>query len=323
MRRPPNLMVPFIVRRLGETIPVLFLASVLIFSVVHLLPSDPAIVLAGPDASAETIEAVRQRFGLDRPLAVQYVFWVGNMLQGNFGTSFISRLPVATLIGQAFPATLELALVTLLVVIVVAIPLGLFTGLAEDSAFDRVVSGIASFVIGIPNFWLGIILILVFSVSLGWFPPSGRIPFAENPWLAIRFLALPVASLAPRLISVLLLFVRTSTLKVLSEDFVRTARAKGLSQVRVAFKHVLRNAAIPILTVLSVQFAQLLAGAIVIETVFAWPGVGRLLINAVKNLDYPLIQTLLLLLVTLFIVINIATDVLYGLTDPRVRAERR
>ena len=318
----PIPMLTYTFRKLGEAIPVLALASILIFGVVHMLPSDPALVLAGADASEETLDAVRARFGLDQPLPVQYMYWAGNMLRGEFGTSFISRQPVAFLIGQAFPATAELAVATMLVVIMIGIPLGVVAALAEDRPLDQILSGIASFVIGIPNFWLGIVLILVFSVSLGWLPPSGRVPLLQDPGVALRFLILPVATLTPRLSSVLLLFVRSSTLHVLSEDYVRTAKAKGLASARVAFKHVLRNAMIPILTVLSVQFAQLLAGAIVIETVFAWPGIGRLLVQGVRNLDYPLVQALLLLLVTVFIVINVLTDLLYGLTDPRIRVGR-
>lgn len=312
-------MIVYVLRRLGQAAPVLVLASLVIFMVVHLLPSDPAFVLAGPDADEATLTAVREKFGLNEPIWVQYFYWLNNVLRGDFGTSFISRLPVERLIAQAFPATLELAVVTLLVIVVTAIPLGVFAALRERGFFDQLISGTAALLTAVPNFWLAILLILAFSVSLNWLPPSGRIPLLQNPELAWRFLVLPVFALAPRLSSVLLLFVRTSTLEVLNEDFVRTAKAKGLSSVFIAFKHVLRNALLPILTVLSVQFSQLLAGAVVIETIFAWPGMGRLLVNAVGNLDYPVVQAVLLLLVFLFVLINVLTDILYGLADPRIR----
>lgn len=309
----------FVLRRLGQALPVVLLASILVFAIVHLLPGDPALRLAGPDADPATLEAVRERFGLNEPLAVQYGQWLVRTASGDLGSSFVSSLPVSRLIGQAFPATLELAVATLLVVVLVAVPLGLGAAISENSPFDRVVTGFAAFLIGVPNFWLAILLILLFSVTLNWLPPSGRLPLLQDFGLGVRFLALPVLALAPRLASVLLLFVRSSSLDTLSEDYVRTARAKGLPMRIVAVKHVLRNAMLPILTVLSVQFAQLLSGAVVIETIFAWPGMGRLLITAVENQDYPLIQSTLLIFVVLFIFVNVTTDVLYGLADPRIR----
>jgi len=312
-------VIVYILRRVWQAVPVLLLASMLIFSVVHLLPSDPALVLAGPDANEATLAAVRAKFGLDKPLWTQYLLWLGNVLRGDFGVSFVSQMPVSRLIAQAFPATLELALVTLAVMVVTALPLGVLAALRSGRAFDRIVTGAAAFFTGVPNFWLALLLILAFSVSFNLFPPSGRVPLLQDPGIAWRFLVLPVLALAPRLAAVLLLFVRTSTLSVLNEDFVRTARAKGLPETLIASKHVLRNAMLPILTVLSVQFAQLLAGAVVIETIFAWPGMGRLLVNAVGNLDYPVVQAVLLLLVLLFVLINILTDILYGLADPRIR----
>lgn len=315
-------MLTYILRKIVQSLPVVLLASFGIFMLVHVLPADPALILAGPDASQQTLDAVRARFGLDKPLLEQYWLWLSHAAHGNMGDSFISHLPVRQLIGQAFPATLELAIATLIVIVLVGIPLGVAVGLASESLFDRFVTAGAAFIIGIPNFWLGILLILVFSVSFHLLPPSGRVGLLQAPAVGWKFLVLPVMSLAPRLTSVLLLFVRTSTIDVSLEDYVRTARAKGLGGLRLRFKHVLRNALIPVLTVLSVQFSQLLAGAIVIETVFAWPGIGRLLVNAVNNLDYPLIQAILLMLVMLFIAINILTDILYGYTDPRIRVGR-
>ena len=313
-------MLTYVVQRLGQSVPVAILASLLVFMLIHLLPGDPALTIAGADADDATVAAVTERLGLDQPLWLQYTTWLGRVVQGDFGTSFVSGLPVSRLIAQAFPATLELAVVALLLVIFLAIPLGVICAFSEDSPFDRVVSGLAAFLIGVPNFWLAILLILVFSVSLQWFPPSGRVPLLADPAVAVRFLALPVLALVPRLASVLLLFVRASSLDVRSEDYVRTARAKGLPERLVASKHVLRNAMLPILTVISVQFAQLLSGAIVIETVFAWPGMGRLLVTAVNNRDYPVIQTVLLLFVFAFVLINVLTDFLYGIADPRIRS---
>lgn len=313
-------MLTYVVQRFGQSVPVAILASLLVFMLIHLLPGDPALTIAGADADDATVAAVTERLGLDQPLWLQYTTWLGRVVQGDFGTSFVSGLPVSRLIAQAFPATLELAVVALLLVIFLAIPLGVLCAFSEDSPFDRVVSGLAAFLIGVPNFWLAILLILVFSVSLQWFPPSGRVPLLADPAVAVRFLALPVLALVPRLASVLLLFVRASSLDVRGEDYVRTARAKGLPERMVATKHVLRNAMLPILTVISVQFAQLLSGAIVIETVFAWPGMGRLLVTAVNNRDYPVIQTVLLIFVFAFVLINVLTDFLYGIADPRIRS---
>ena len=314
-------MTGYILRRLGHSLPVLVLTTLLIFMLVHLLPGDPALTIAGPDADPTTLAAVRERLGLDRPLWVQYANWLTQVVRGNFGTSYVSGLEVSRLVMQAFPATLELALTTLVVMVAIAIPAGLTASLYEDGVFDRLVSGIAAFLIGVPNFWLAILLILLFSVNLQWLPPSGRVPLFQDPGVAARFLALPVLALVPRLASILTLFVRTSSLEVLTQDYSRTARAKGLSGQLIASKHVLRNALLPIITVLSVQFAQLLSGAVVIETVFAWPGMGRLLITAVSNRDYPTIQIVLLLFVTTFVLINVLTDLLYGLADPRLRTE--
>ena len=312
-------MIQATARRLAQSIPVIFAASIVVFLLVHLIPSDPAAVIAGPDASQTTIEAIREKFGLNRPLYVQYGIWVSQIARGNLGKSVISGIPARQLIDQAFPATMELAVASMLLIIFVGVPLGLAAAIREGGWYDRVATGVAAFLTGVPNFWLGILLILAFSVHLHWFPPSGRVSILSQPVLGLRFLALPVLALAPRLASILFLFVRTSTLEVLVEDYVRTARAKGLPERIVAFKHILRNALLPVLTVLSVQFSRLLAGAIVIETVFAWPGMGRLLVTSVNNLDYPVVQAVLLILVVIFIILNVLTDLLYGLVDPRIR----
>lgn len=312
-------MLTYILSRFAQAVPIVIITTMIIFMIIHLLPGDPALTLVGADADPMTLHAVRERLSLNKPLPIQYVDWIGRTLRGDLGLSYVSSLPVQQLIAQAFPATIELAVSTIILVILVAVPLGLAAAFAENSLFDRSVSGTAAFLIGIPNFWLAILLILLFSVTLHWLPPSGRVPFAQDPVLAVRFLVLPVLALVPRLASVLLLFVRAATLETMTEDYVRTARAKGLPASHIAWKHVLRNALLPILTVLSVQFAQLLSGAVVIETVFAWPGMGRLLINAVSNRDYPVIQAALLLFVVMFILINILTDILYGIADPRIR----
>lgn len=312
-------MFTYIGRRLLSSIPVLLMASFAIFALIRVLPGDPVSVLAGPDARDEVLLAVREKYGLDKPLLVQYWIWGSMVLSGDLGTSLLSRLPVARLIGQAFPATLELAFVSFLITLIVGVPLGVVAATRANSSYDQLITNVAAFLTGVPGFWLGLLLILAFSVNLQWFPPSGRIPLFSDFTGAMRHLALPVLSLTPRLIAVLFLFVRSATMDVRRQDFVRTAISKGLSARTVSFKHVLRNALIPVITVLSVQFSRLLAGAVVIETVFAWPGLGRMLVNAVINLDYPVVQAALLLLVGLFIVLNTLTDILYGIADPRIQ----
>ena len=312
----------YLIQRVAQTIPVLILASIIVFVFLRLVPGDPAVTLAGPDATPEIVAAVRQQIGLDRPLPLQYVMWLQNVLQGDLGRSYVNGLPIAQLIGTALPATVELTLAALILAVVVGIPTGILSAVRHQGPVDRTLTTGNALALGIPNFWLAILLILCFSVWLRWLPPGGRVPFMDDPGTAWRFLVLPAVTLFPSIGAAVSRFTRAAMLEVLHEDYIRTAHAKGLSGWAVITGHALRNALIPVITFLGMQLGRLMGGAVIIENVFAWPGVGRLILLGVLNRDYAVVQGGLLLLVMLFVVINLAVDLLYGVCDPRVRLAR-
>ena len=312
-------MLGYVVRRLAQLVPVALLASIVIFGLMRMIPGDPALVIAGEDASPERIQELRVRLRLDRPLPVQYVAWLGSVLRGDLGESIVSGQPVARILAQKVTATAELAVGALLVAVVVGIPLGVAAALRRGTALDLAVTAYTSTVLGIPNFWLGLLLILLFVVALNWLPPGGRIALTEDPGAAWRYLLMPVLTLSVRASGIFIRFTRTSMLEVLPEDYVRTARAKGLSEGVVVARHALRCALIPVVTVVGLEFGRLLAGAVIAEQIFAWPGVGRLIIQAVGQRDFAIVQGVLLLLVVVFVLVNLITDLLYGVLDPRIR----
>jgi peptide/nickel transport system permease protein len=315
-------MLAFTLRRLVQAVPVVFLSTIVVFLLLHLVPGDPAIAVAGSDAREDTLAAIRQEMGLDQPLPIQYVRWISRVLQGDLGRSYTNKLPVAEQIGQRIPATLELTFSGLALALLVSIPTGILAAVRDRGLADWVISSFNAFAIAIPNFWLGILMILLFGLFLGWLPPSGRGDFGREPATAWQFLILPAITLALNQSAVLSRFVKSSMLEVLHEDFVRTARAKGLRERTIVLRHVLRNALVPIATVLGIQFGRLLGGAIVVESVFAWPGVGRLILQSIGNRDYATVQGALLLMVLSFVVVNLITDLTYGLLDPRIRLSR-
>jgi peptide/nickel transport system permease protein len=309
----------FVLRRLLEALPVLFLATLLIFLGLRTLPGDPAVVLAGQDASPETLAAIRAANGLDQPLPVQYVIWLGNVVRGDFGVSFFTRAPVSQLIAQRAPATLELGIAGMLLTVLLGIPTGVLAAVRQRRPSDWVVSAFNGLAVAVPGFWLGILAILLFSLLLGWLPPGGRGDLVRDPMLELKFLLLPAVTLALPGAAGLSRLVKASMLEVLGDDYVRTARAKGLAQSSVVWRHALRNALVPVATVLGLQFGRLLGGAVITESVFSWPGLGRLIRDSIGNRDYAVVQACLLLLVLLFIVINLMTDIAYGALDPRIR----
>ncbi len=315
-------MLAFTLRRLLQAIPVIFLSTIVVFLVLHLVPGDPAITIAGSDARPDTIAAIREELGLNQPLPVQYAQWLGRILRGDLGRSYTNKLPVAEQIAQRIPATLELAAAGLILALLVSIPTGVIAAVRDRSPADWLISSFNAFAIAVPNFWLGILMILLFGLFLGWLPPSGRGDFSNDPGTAWKFLLLPAVTLALNQSAVLSRFVKSSMLEVMHEDFVRTARAKGLREWTIVRRHVLRSALVPIATVLGIQFGRLLGGAIVVESVFAWPGVGRLVLQSIGNRDYTTVQGVLLLLVLSFVVVNLLTDLTYGLLDPRIRLSR-
>ncbi|MFN8525834.1 MAG: ABC transporter permease [Chloroflexota bacterium] len=312
-------MLSFVIRRLLQAIPVVFLASVGVFLLLRLLPGDPAQVLAGTDTSPQTLEAIRQEMGLNEPLPVQYMVWLEHVARGDLGRSIVSKVPVAQLIGQRAPATLELALAGELLTVLIGIPLGVIAAVRQRTRTDWGITAFISLSQAIPNFWLGILLIILFAVMLGLMPPGGRGDFSRDPVLALKFIALPAITLALPAAMNLSRLTKASVLEVLYEDYVRTARAKGLAGTRVVVGHVLRNALIPVITAVGLEFGRLLGGAIVIESVFAWPGLGTLMLTAIGTRDYAIVQAGLLMLVMIFIVVNLITDVAYGYLDPRIR----
>ena len=312
-------MAAFLIRRFAEAVPVVFLATLLIFLGMRLIPGDPALVLAGQNATPEALAAIRQANGLDQPLPAQYAIWLNNALHADFGVSFFSRTPVAQLLAQRAPATLELGLAAMLVTVVLSVPSGVVAAVRHHRPHDWLISGFNGLAVAVPSFWLGILAILLFSLALGWLPPGGRGDFTRDPGQELKYLLLPAVTLALPGVAAVSRLVKASMLEVLGDDYVRTARAKGVAEQGVVLGHALRNALVPVVTLLGLQFGRLLGGAVITESVFSWPGLGRLIRDAIGNRDYAVVQATLLLLVVTFIVINLLTDVLYGALDPRIR----
>jgi ABC-type dipeptide/oligopeptide/nickel transport system permease component len=312
-------MSTYLAGRLVQLVPMLVITSFLVFALLRFVPGDPAAMLAGLDASPEQVAAVQEELGLDQPLLVQYVRWAGNVLRGDFGHSFIKRRPVMELIEAALPATLELTASALLLAILLGVPLGLIGGMRPHSTWDLGVSTYTALALGLPGFLLAIGLLLAFSLALGWLPAAGRVSLAEDPATACKYLVLPAVALALPSAAVYARFVRNALREVLGTDYVRTARAKGLRERAVILGHGLRNALLPLVTVLGVQVGHVVGGAVVIESIFAWPGMGRLMLDAIRGRDYVVVQGALLLLVLAVVLVNLLTDLLYGVLDPRVR----
>lgn len=309
----------YTLRRLFQLVPVLFIVSVAVFMIIHLIPGDPAQILAGPNATDEQLSALRHRFGLDRPLWAQYVVWLRSVLTGDLGQSFINNYPVVDFIVRHVPATVELAIAAAIVGTVIAFPLGIVAAIRRGGVIDLACTLLSALSFAIPGFWLAILLILAFSVWLGVFPPSGRPSFSEQPFEHLMALALPAFTLGLGVAARLMRYLRSSMLDTLEQDFTRTARSKGLREIMVYVRHVLPNALIPVVTMTGLQLGDLLSGAIIVESIFAWPGVGRLTVQAIGWRDYALLQANVLFIVLAFMVVNLATDLVYGVIDPRIR----
>ncbi|MCL4454674.1 MAG: ABC transporter permease [Deinococcus sp.] len=311
-------MIPFLLRRLLEGIPTLLLVTVLVFSITRILPGDPVRLMLGEETDPEIMREVRKSFGLDRPIPVQYAEWLYGLLLADLGRSLRDNTQVTKLIGDKLPTTIELSLLAIFFGTVIAIPAGVFSALHRGSWWDGGVTALALSGISIPNFFLGILLIYVFSLKLGWVPPSGY----EEPWKNLgknlSLMLLPAITLGSALAGGLTRLTRNSLLEVLSLDYIRTAQAKGLSKRVVIYKHALRNAAIPIVTVMGLQFGGLLGGAVVSEQIFSIPGFGRLVVDAVFNRDFPVLQGLVLVSALCIFVVNLTVDLLYAAIDPRI-----
>lgn len=312
-------MALFFLRRLFTVIPVMVFVAIFVFLLLRLTPGDPAQAIAGDQASAAQLAAIRQNLGLDQPLLAQFNTWISHMAQGDFGKSLISEQPVIEMIGQRVGPTLSLALVAMVLTTLISIPLGVLAACRHGGMLDRLVMSFSVIGFSVPIFVIGYVLIGIFSVRLGWFPVQGYRGLENGMGPFIHRLVLPGFALASIYIALVSRMTRASMLEVLREDYIRTARAKGLPERLVLFRHALRNAAIPILTVIGGGFAMMISGVVVTETVFNIPGLGRLVVDAVLSRDYPLIQTLILLTAGAYVVINLLIDLSYGLTDPRIR----
>jgi peptide/nickel transport system permease protein len=303
----------YLVRRILLTIPVLLGVATLVFSLIHLVPGDPAQAMLGDGASPQDIAELRNSLGLDRPLLDQYVTFMRHAVTGDLGRSFRTGQPVTTMIVERIPATAELAIAAMLVAIVVAIPLGVIAAVWRGTAADYGAMTFALAGVSIPNFWLGPLLAIVFAVELGWLPVSGRGTLAH--------LVLPAISLGLALAAILARMTRASLLDELRELYVRAARARGASRTAAVTAHALRNSMVPLLTIVALQFGAVLTGAVITETIFAWPGIGRLLIQSIGFRVYPLVQGCILLIAVTYVTVNLITDLMYGVLDPRIRLE--
>jgi len=312
-------MLDFIARRLVAIIPVLAVVAILVFLMLRLTPGDPAAVIAGDNATSDQIADIREKLGLNQPIWQQFGIWIGNMLQGNFGESFFFKKTVAELIAQRVEPTLALAVCTLIFAVAVSVPIGVMAAYKQGSIFDRAVMGFSVMGFSVPTFVIGYCLIYIFAIELGWLPVQGYVRIAVNFGQFFERMILPSVTLSVGFIALIARITRASVLEVLNEDYIRTARAKGLSNRVVLMRHALRNAAVPIMTVIGLGIAILLGGAVITESVYGLPGLGRLTVEAVLSRDFPTIQTVILLFSVVYVFINLVIDISYTLFDPRIR----
>jgi len=311
-------MTAYVARRLALMLPVAFLVTIGVFLLTHLTPGDPALILLGEDRTPETIAAIHHQLGLDQPLYVQYAIWLGKIVHLDLGRSVITHQPVTIAIGERLPATFELGAVALLWSLLLAIPLGTIAAVRRGSLVDRFATGFAVGGVSIPNFFIGIVLIFVLSVTLRLFPFGGYVPFNKDAYENLRHIVLPAIALGTAGAAINMRFTRSSMIEVLNLDFIRTARAKGASVRRVIFIHALKNALIPVVTIIGLQVGGIIEGAVVTEAVFTWPGVGRLAVESILNRDYTVVQGIVLLAAFSFMFANLLVDLVYGWLDPRI-----
>jgi ABC-type dipeptide/oligopeptide/nickel transport system permease component len=332
-------MATYLVKRLAGTVPVLLLISLLVFLLIHAAPGDPTLMLLGEETNAAEVATARERWGLDRPLYVQYLKFVASTFTGEFGKSFKYAEPVSQVIKTRLPATIELAIFSIVIAIVLAIPLGVWAGSKPNSWLDNVGTTCGLFGISMPSFWLGIMLILLLAGALNLLPTSGRSTYGvagpeitgfylldsllqknwQAVWDGLTHICMPALALGVNMLGILMRVTRSSVLEVMNEDYVVTARAKGLAEKNIVWRHVTTNALIPVITVVGLELGTLLSGSIIVETVFAWPGSGSLLITALNARDYPLVTGIVLTYTGAFVIINLIIDGLYGVIDPRIR----
>ena len=312
-------MLGYILRRLLQTIPVMLVVAIFIFLMLRLTPSDPAAIIAGDNANAEQVAQIRSQLGLDQPMLQQFVIWIGKVATGDLGESFFFKKTVAALVGERIEPTLSLAFFTIMIAVLVAVPLGVLAAHRQDTWIDRLVMGFSVLGFSLPVFVIGYLLIYVFAIWLNWLPVQGYQHISEGVLGWAQRLILPSMTLSVIYIALIARMTRASVLEVLSEDYIRTARAKGQIERKVLFRHALRNAAVPIVTVIGLGIALLIGGVVVTESLFTIPGLGRLTVDAVLARDYPTIQAVILLFSFVYVMINLAVDLIYTLLDPRIR----
>jgi peptide/nickel transport system permease protein len=312
-------MVRFVLSRAGQTLAVLFTASVIIFGLMRLIPGDPVLMLLGDDFTEQAYGDLRARLGLDRSIVVQYVFWLRNVLQGDLGQSLLQHERVSVLVWEALKPTVVLVVASLIAGMLIAMPSGIVAAMRKDTAWDYGSMGFAIFVYSMPSFWKGILLIWIFSVYFRWFPAMGYVSPWADPWDAFWKLVLPAITLGTFFSGLVARIIRSSLLEVLEQDFIKAARAKGVRQAALVYRHALSNALIPVVTVIGLQFGALLGGAVLTETVFAIPGMGRLTVNAILNRDYSVVQGAILVGVLLVVLVNLAVDLTYAFLNPKIR----
>ncbi len=308
--------------RVVQLVPTILLVSIIVFALQQLMPGDPAVLLAG-DAAGDphVVAAIRDQLLLNRPLWEQYLHWLVAALHGNLGYSWRLSSPVSALIAQKLPVTLQLSVMAFFFSIVIGVPAGVISAVKRDTAWDWLANAVGLFGLSVQTFWLGIVLILFVSVDLGWLPPSGYVPLSQDPWRSLATTIMPAFVLGNAIAAILMRHTRSAMLVALQQDYVRTARAKGLSERKVVLRHALRNALIPVVTLAGLQLGTLLSGAVLTEQVFDIPGIGKLVVDAVFNRDYPVIQGVVLVTGLLYVLINLATDVLYAVINPRLRGQ--
>jgi peptide/nickel transport system permease protein len=309
----------FLLRRLAQVVPTLFFVSILIFGLQQLLPGDPAIAMAGEERDPETIRYLREKFHLDEPLATRYGYWIAGVLRGDLGESVRIQRPVTDLVLEKLPVTLQLATMAMLIALLIGVTAGVISAVKKDTWVDYAANVFALWGLSTPNFWLGILLILLFAVNLGWLPASGYVSPFEDLQGNLSAMVMPAFVLGNSFAAVLMRHTRSAMLQVLSSDYVRTARAKGLDERVVILKHALRNALIPVITLGALSFGELLGGTVLTETIFSIPGFGKLIVDAVFNRDYSVVQGVVLLTATVYLALNLLADVAYFLANPRLR----
>jgi peptide/nickel transport system permease protein len=309
----------YLALRLLNVIPVVLIITFLVFLFTYLIPGDPANVILGPHAGPEQLAAVRLRMGLDNPFPERYAIWLGQVFQGNLGTSYLNGQTVDSLVASALPVTLELSFLSLVVAMLIAVPAGIIAAIRRGSVVDRIVTGTGFLGISIPAFMLAIILSYIFALNLRWLPATGYVRLTDDPIGNLRSLILPAVTLGTVLSTQFMRYLRAGVLDVMHEDYVTTARAKGVRERTVVFRHIVRNALIPFITVLGLQLGYLLSGAVIIEQVFALPGMGRLALSSLASRDYEVVTGVVLIMAVIFVLINLAVDILYSVLDPRIR----